>query len=144
LQQQPFRDSANSTLKVLTPEKSQNFPNLSEAVGQRALLRCAEDFGANVIVFDTLTRCFRFDTNDVDAWLTVNDFLITLRSKGYCVIVVHHAGKWESFLHGINRVLQFRVRVTRAVQQPRAVAGELRFLLSRSCSSSGSTLSSLF
>src|SRR5262249_56177857 len=42
---------------------------------------------------DTLTRCFKFDTNDADTWLIVNDFLIELRSRGYCVVVVQHAGK---------------------------------------------------
>lgn len=40
-----------------------------------------------------LTRIFRFDTNDPDAWTVVNDFLLDLRFRGYCVILIHHAGK---------------------------------------------------
>jgi hypothetical protein len=40
-----------------------------------------------------LTRIFRFDTNDPDAWTVVNDFLLDLRFRGYCVILIHHSGK---------------------------------------------------
>jgi len=46
-----------------------------------------------VIVFDTLSSIFRFDTNDTDNWANVNDFLRRLRFAGYCVLLVHHAGK---------------------------------------------------
>jgi len=83
-------------LQILSPELMDNpkhFPALAIAAQQDFFLKAIEPFKPDVIVFDTLTRCFRFDTNDADAWLTVNDFLVRLRGLGYCVILVHHAGK---------------------------------------------------
>jgi putative DNA primase/helicase len=87
---------ASERFKILSPELMKNeraFPNLSQVKDQAAFLEQIEDFQPNVIIFDTLTRCFRFDTNDADSWLKVNDFLIDLRSRGYCVILIHHGGK---------------------------------------------------
>jgi AAA domain/Helix-turn-helix domain len=82
--------------KMLSPETMENpsdFPNLSEEEGQDSFLRSIDSFEPDVLIFDSLTRCFRFDTNDVEAWLRVNDFLVRLRGMGFCVILVHHAGK---------------------------------------------------
>ncbi len=86
---------ASERFKIISPElmNAKRFPNLSQAKDQKAFLEQIEDFEPNVIIFDTLTRCFRFDTNDAEAWLKVNDFLIDLRSRGYCIILVHHGGK---------------------------------------------------
>lgn len=84
---------ASENLHLISPEWMEDFPNLSEKSGQRKFLGLISRFHPDVIIFDTLTRCFRFDTNDPDAWLVVNDFLIELRSRGHCVIVIHHAGK---------------------------------------------------
>ncbi len=66
---------------------------LSQAEDQQRFTEKIAGLGSHVIIFDTLTRCFRFDTNDPDAWLRVNDFLTDLRAKGYCVLLVHHEGK---------------------------------------------------
>jgi hypothetical protein len=46
-----------------------------------------------VIILDTLTAVGKFDTNDADACRLFNSFLLRLRFKGYCVILIHHAGK---------------------------------------------------
>jgi hypothetical protein len=99
--QERLSEFAGGSFRVLSPEfmsDAANFPNLSDPEGQSAFLdrlECAADQGTkiDVLIFDTLTRCFRIDTNDSDAWLNVNDFLITLRAKGYCVLLIHHAGK---------------------------------------------------
>lgn len=82
-------------LWLMSPERMPNhsFPSLSDPEWQAEFLKRAELLQPDVIVFDTLTACFRFDTNDPDIWLQVNQFFIALRIKGYCVIVVHHAGK---------------------------------------------------
>ncbi len=69
------------------------FPALSDPDYQEAFLRQVDELKPDVIVFDTLTACFRFDTNDTDAWLVVNQFLVNLRLRGICVILTHHAGK---------------------------------------------------
>ena len=60
---------------------------------QQRFLSQIEAFNPSVIIFDTLTRCFKFDTNDPDTWAVVNDFLLELRFRGHCVILIHHAGK---------------------------------------------------
>ena|SRR3989454_4694072 len=83
-------------LKILSPylmPDPKAFPNLSQAEGQQRFTERIAGLDAQVIIFDTLTRCFRFDTNDPDAWLRVNDFLTDLRAQGYCVLLVHHEGK---------------------------------------------------
>lgn len=83
-------------LTILSPylmSDPKEFPNLSQAGDQQKFLDRIAGLNAQAIIFDTLTRCFRFDTNDPDAWLRVNDFLTDLRSRGYCVLLVHHEGK---------------------------------------------------
>jgi len=83
-------------LTLLSPylmRDQKDFPNLSQVEDQKRFLDQIAGLDTQVIIFDTLTRCFRFDTNDSDAWLRVNDFLTDLRSQGYCVILVHHEGK---------------------------------------------------
>ena len=83
-------------LTILSPylmSDPKEFANLSQAADQQKFLDRIAGLDAQVIIFDTLTRCFRFDTNDPDAWLRVNDFLTDLRSQRYCVLLVHHEGK---------------------------------------------------
>lgn len=82
-------------LKLMSPDRmpGHTFPKLSDPAWQEEFLKRTEILKPDIIVFDTLTACFRFDTNDPDVWLQVNQFFIALRIKGYCVIVVHHAGK---------------------------------------------------
>lgn len=83
-------------VKFMSPEtmpKGENFPILSVVEDQKKFLHQIAGFKPNVILIDSVTRCFRFDTNDSDAWQVVNNFLLDLRFLGYCVILVHHAGK---------------------------------------------------
>lgn len=83
-------------LKIISPELMKDyklFPVLSKPDQQAKFLQQVEAFGPQVIVFDTLSSIFRFDTNDTDDWANVNDFLRRLRFAGYCVLLVHHAGK---------------------------------------------------
>jgi AAA domain len=90
-----FSGYSEGRLKIISPElmDPKEFPNLSKTEDQEQFLKQIEPFNPNVLVFDTLTRCFRFDTNDSEQWLVVNDFLVRLRGLGYCVVLVHHAGK---------------------------------------------------
>jgi hypothetical protein len=83
-------------LRLITPEfmpEGVKFPRLSLLADQELMKAELEQFKPDVVILDTLTRCFRFDTNDPDSWDTVNDFLLDLRYAGYCVIILHHAGK---------------------------------------------------
>ena len=82
-------------LKLISPERlpGNTFPNLSERKWQVEFLKRIGMWTPDVIVFDTLSGSFKFDTNDADTWREVNGFLIELRILGLCVILVHHAGK---------------------------------------------------
>ena len=87
---------ASGRLKILSPELMRHpadFPDLSKLKDQETFIKQIRDFHPEVIIFDTLTRCFRIDTNDQDDLRKMNDFLIALRSRGYCVLLIHHAGK---------------------------------------------------
>ncbi|HKV79542.1 MAG TPA: AAA family ATPase [Candidatus Sulfotelmatobacter sp.] len=91
-----FTGAPKGMLRILSPELMPNpkqFPVLSDPPQQAAFLDQIEEFGPSVIIFDTLTRVFKFDSNDADAWIAVNDFLLDLRFRGYCVVLIHHAGK---------------------------------------------------
>jgi AAA domain len=91
-----FGTGGKGKLKILSPElmpNSKDFPALVDVEDQRRFLEQVASFSPDVIIFDTLKRCMRMDTNDQDHWLTVNDFLIELRSLGFCTVVLHHEGK---------------------------------------------------
>jgi hypothetical protein len=72
---------------------NQIFPPLIEPALQTKFLDRVSRLSPDVIILDTLTAVGKFDTNDADAWRVFNSFLMQLRFKGYCVIVVHHSGK---------------------------------------------------
>lgn len=78
-------------MRVWSPEFGE-FPDFGHDITNE-LGRCLAVVRPKVIIFDTLTRCFKIDTNDADDLLAFNDGLIRLRQQGYCVILVHHAGK---------------------------------------------------
>jgi AAA domain len=91
-----FTGYSDGRLKIISPElmtQPEEFPVLSTKAGQDRFLEHIAPFAPHVLIFDTLTRCFRFDTNDPDTWLVVNDFLVRLRGLGYCTLTMHHAGK---------------------------------------------------
>ena len=69
------------------------FPALSDQDYQDAFIAQVDELKPDVIIFDTLTACFKFDTNDTDDWTLVNAFLMKLRMRKICVIITHHAGK---------------------------------------------------
>ncbi len=71
----------------------QVFPALIDPAVQAMFEERLELLKPDVIILDTLTAVGKFDTNDTDAWRIFNSFLLRLRFKGYCVIMVHHAGK---------------------------------------------------
>lgn len=82
-------------LWVMSAERlpNQQFPALIDPKVQAAFESRLEELKPDVVVLDTLTAIGKFDTNDPDAWRIFNDFLLRLRFKGYCVLIIHHAGK---------------------------------------------------
>jgi len=95
LQERLRMSGLGENLWLMNPGTMPNeaLPHLADYIYQAELLKRLETLRPDVVVFDTLTACFRFDTNDSEGWDRVNSFYITLRRKGYCVLVVHHAGK---------------------------------------------------
>jgi hypothetical protein len=71
----------------------QVFPALIDPAVQAIFEERVELLKPDVIILDTLTAVGKFDTNDTDAWRIFNSFLLRLQFRGYCVILVHHAGK---------------------------------------------------
>jgi len=68
-------------------------PPLSDPKQQKLFVDYIERARPDVIIFDTRTAIFKHDTNNAEQLLRVNDFLIKLRSYGFCVLITHHAGK---------------------------------------------------
>ncbi len=71
----------------------QTFPALIDPAVQAMFEERVDRLKPDVIILDTLSAVGKFDTNDSEAWRIFNGFLLRLRFKGYCVILVHHAGK---------------------------------------------------
>jgi len=89
--------NACGRLKLMTPERlpGNRFPALSHKGNQEVMLKKLAEIRPDVVIIDSLSAAFKFDTNEggADGWISVNDFLIRLRMAGYCVILVHHANK---------------------------------------------------
>lgn len=91
-----FVGKTGGRLMLITPEDmptDYGFPVLSQVEDQTQFIQQIEPFRPDIVIFDSLASCFRFDTNDPDLWDTVNAFLRDLRARGYCVLLLHHAGK---------------------------------------------------
>jgi hypothetical protein len=46
-----------------------------------------------VIMLDNISSLFNITTNEEEAWIEVQAWLVSLRSRGYTVVYFHHAGK---------------------------------------------------
>lgn len=78
---------------LVTPDRQTGaMPNLATTEGQAAIdsLVAASD----LIVVDNLScLCPTDDENSADAWTPVNKWLLDLRRRGKCVILLHHANQ---------------------------------------------------
>jgi hypothetical protein len=70
-----------------------SMPDLATRQGQAAIADECEQ--AELIVVDNLSCLVRGDgkENDAVSWLEVADWALALRSRGKCVLFIHHAGK---------------------------------------------------
>ncbi len=59
----------------------------------------------DVLVLDNLSTLSMFDENSAMEWKVIQDWLLSLRSRGITVIVVHHAGKDKFGYRGTSRML---------------------------------------
>src|SRR6185437_6181390 len=66
-------------------------PSLSTRYGRKLVEEALGD--AEVLILDSISTLFNFSTNEEEHWLDVMAWLKKLRSKGLCIIFLHHAGK---------------------------------------------------
>jgi 5S rRNA maturation endonuclease (ribonuclease M5)/archaellum biogenesis ATPase FlaH len=84
---------SDGNLRIITlDEQPENeIPSLSTPYGRKLVEEAIGD--AEVLVLDSISTLFNFATNEEEPWLDVMAWLKKLRSKGLCIIFLHHAGK---------------------------------------------------
>ena len=97
-----FKENFN----ILTPDKVLPFkiPMIDEEYGQKTYIKIIEKYNIEVIIFDNLSMLSSFDENKSHEWKVIQDWLLTLRSMGKTVIIVHHSGKNDDY-RGTSRML---------------------------------------
>lgn len=92
--------------KVLTPDKILPFrmPKIDDPYSQRLYIDILNKYDIEVIIFDNLSMLSTFDENKANEFKLIQDFLLTLRSIGKTVIVVHHSGKSGDY-RGTSKML---------------------------------------
>jgi RecA-family ATPase len=92
----PDGDFDSSKLRIFTPEllaDGDALPDLSTIEGQTRVDQ-AITTNDRVIVIDNLSSwCRSGRENEGESWLSILEWLLSLRRRGYCVILVHHSGK---------------------------------------------------
>ncbi len=76
---------------ITLDSQSNGIPSLSTATGRQALEEALGD--AEVLVLDSISTLAWIPTNDEEEWLELLSWFARLRSRGLCVIFLHHAGK---------------------------------------------------
>jgi hypothetical protein len=91
LKQVVSNPSKNLRIITLDEQPDNEIPSLLSEYGRKLIEEAIGD--AEVLVLDSISTLFNFSTNDEENWLAVNAWLKRLRSKGLCIIFLHHAGK---------------------------------------------------
>ena len=80
-------------LMIITPDLQEwGMPDLSDPVGQMRI----EEYlpGISLVIIDNLsTLCRSGRENEGESWLPVQEWALRLRSRGVCVLFIHHEGK---------------------------------------------------
>ncbi len=80
-------------LRVITPDLQEDgIPDISSTEGQAAI----EDYleGVSLVIVDNLSTLCRYGReNDAESWEPMQEWLLSLRRRGFSVLLVHHAGK---------------------------------------------------
>ena len=70
-----------------------DFPNLSTSDGQSQIESLIRD-DIKLVILDNLSTLFRSGKEyESDSWLPIQNWLLSLRSMGKSVLLIHHAGK---------------------------------------------------
>jgi len=83
----------NGNLKLITLDKQQNntIPSLGTGEGRQLVEEVLGD--TEILVLDSVSTLFGVGMNDEENLLETQSWLMRLRSRGLCVILLHHAGK---------------------------------------------------
>jgi len=78
--------------RLITLDSQPNgIPPLKTIEGRKAIEDALED--AEVLVLDSVSSLAWIKTNEEEEWFDFLQWLIRLRSRGLCIIFLHHAGK---------------------------------------------------
>jgi putative DNA primase/helicase len=85
--------TTEGNLRIVTLDKQpgHEIPSLSTPLGQSLLEEVIQD--TDVLVLDSISTLCNIATNDEENWLGLQNWIKRLRSKGLCIIFLHHAGK---------------------------------------------------
>jgi len=81
----------NLRIITLDEQSGHEIPSLAGALGQMLIEEAIGD--AEVLVLDSISTLFNISTNEEENWLSIQNWMKKLRSKGVCIIFLHHAGK---------------------------------------------------
>lgn len=91
---------------LITPEKVKfKLPRICDPVGQQYYHNILKTIGAEVLILDNLSALSAIDENNSEQWKIIQDWLVFLRTEGYSIIIVHHAGKDKTGYRGTSRML---------------------------------------
>jgi hypothetical protein len=91
LRQAVGKSNGNLQIITLDEQPDNEIPSLLTEYGRKLVEEALGD--AEVLVLDSISTLFNFATNEEEPWLEVMAWLKKLRSKGLCIIFLHHAGK---------------------------------------------------
>jgi putative DNA primase/helicase len=93
--------------KLILPEKTETIrmPKICQPEGQMFYEMAIEKNDIDVIVIDNLSMLSTIDLDKSHEWHIINDWLLSLRTKGKTIIVVHHSGKDKEGYRGTSRML---------------------------------------
>ena len=84
-------DIPNDRFRILAAEQVEAGINLSTEEGQQSLEPLLE--GLDLLILDNLsTLCTSGSESASDAWVPMQNWLLSLRRRGVSVLLVHHAG----------------------------------------------------
>lgn len=91
---------------LLNPDSIYPFklPKISSLKGQEFYNKLIEREKSDVIFFDNLSVLSDFDENSAESWQPIQDWILSLRSLGKSIVIIHHEGKNGSY-RGTSRMI---------------------------------------
>jgi len=89
-------DSRVVNFTVINPDTSPLTPDISTEKGRQEISNIARRNNAKLIVLDNISclcRSGSYSENDAESWNAIQAWAVDMRSRGYTLIFVHHAGK---------------------------------------------------